>query len=266
MRKTDVTEYVITSDKFNEEFEGYKFALLTDLHANGYGIDLHYINKIIKEQKPDAILIAGDMFNKCDDRNITDTSNFLCALANHYPVFYSLGNHEYKMLLDPERYGMYFPALYRYLMNNGICFLEDETVYLDKGTERIALSGVSIDEVFYNFNHPVMGSGLMEKHLGVADRKMFNLLLAHNPEYFINYAKWGADLTLSGHVHGGIARIGKAGVLSTNGTPFPKYDGNIYMSKSGKKMIVSRGMGTHTVKVRINNRPELVIVKILAKK
>ena len=41
MRKTDVTEYVITSDKFNEEFEGYKFALLTDLHANGYGIDLH---------------------------------------------------------------------------------------------------------------------------------------------------------------------------------------------------------------------------------
>lgn len=94
-------------------------------------------------------------------------------------------------------------------MNNGICFLEDETVYLDKGTERIALSGVSIDEVFYNFNHPVMGSGLMEKHLGVADRKMFNLLLAHNPEYFINYAKWGADLTLSGHVHGGIVRIGK---------------------------------------------------------
>ena len=45
MRKTDVTEYVITSDKFNEEFEGYKFALLTDLHANGYGIDLHYVNK-----------------------------------------------------------------------------------------------------------------------------------------------------------------------------------------------------------------------------
>ena len=288
MRKTDVTEYVITSDKFNEEFEGYKFALLTDLHANGYGIDLHYVNKIIKEQKPDAILIAGDMFNKYDDRNITDTSNFLCALANHYPVFYSLGNHEYKMLLDPERYGMYFPALYRYLMNNGICFLELRrylSIYRNigilhylqvmtsfrvficyKGTERIALSGVSIDEVFYNFNHPVMGSGLMEKHLGVADRKMFNLLLAHNPEYFINYAKWGADLTLSGHVHGGIVRIGKAGVLSTNGTPFPKYDGNIYMSKSGKKMIVSRGMGTHTVKVRINNRPELVIVKILAKK
>ena len=51
MRKTDVTEYVITSDKFNEEFEGYKFALLTDLHANGYGIDLHYVNKIIKDHK-----------------------------------------------------------------------------------------------------------------------------------------------------------------------------------------------------------------------
>lgn len=54
--------------------------MLTDLHANGYGIDLHYVNKIIKEQKPDAILIAGDMFNKYDDRNITDTSNFCVHL------------------------------------------------------------------------------------------------------------------------------------------------------------------------------------------
>lgn len=91
MRKTDVTEYVITSDKFNEEFEGYKFALLTDLHANGYGIDLHYVNKIIKEQEPDAILIAGDMFNKCDDRNITDTSNFLLCTCKPLSCFLFTG-------------------------------------------------------------------------------------------------------------------------------------------------------------------------------
>ena len=265
MKKFRIKKYQIYTNKIRNP-EGIRFVLLADLHGFSYGRDNAGLIEAIRREKPDAVLSAGDMaVRTCPDTLVT-ACKLLKELAQYFPVYYALGNHEYKMLLDPERYGMYFPALYRYLMNNGICFLEDETVYLDKGTERIALSGVSIDEVFYNFNHPVMGSGLMEKHLGVADRKMFNLLLAHNPEYFINYAKWCADLTLSGHVHGGIVRIGKAGVLSTNGTPFPKYDGNIYMSKSGKKMIVSRGMGTHTVKVRINNRPELVIVKILAKK
>ena len=42
---------------------------------------------------------------------------------------------------------------------------------------------------------------------GQADSSVYTVLLAHNPDYFPQYAGWGADLTVSGHVHGGVARV-----------------------------------------------------------
>ena len=43
---------------------------------------------------------------------------------------------------------------------------------------------------------------------------------------------------------------------------FPKYDGGIFdIGKS--KMVVSRGLGTHTLPVRIFNPAELIIIRIV---
>ena len=63
--------------------------------------------------------------------------------------------------------------------------------------------------------------------LGQPSEEYFNILIAHDPDYFPKYADWGADLVLSGHVHGGMVRVpfwGK-GVVSPNVRLFPKYDG-----------------------------------------
>lgn len=267
MKKIDITEYIIETDKFSKDFSGFKFVMLSDLHSNEYKINLHQINRMIKEEKPDAVLIAGDMFNGKVRDDVTEVMNFLTALAKRYQIFYALGNHEYRMKIYPDTYGGRFDSIYGYLADAGVCFLEDETVYIEKESEMLALSGVEIDSVFYKFRPPVMGKGIMDSHLGDADKSKFNLLLAHNPDYFKNYARWGADLTLSGHVHGGIVRIpGIGGIISTTKKILPQYDEGLYETKSGKKMIIGRGLGAHTVKLRINNRPELVIVKILAKK
>ena len=97
MKKFDITEYVIRTDKLCEEFSGYKFVLLSDLHSNSYKINLHEVNKVIHGEKPDAVLIAGDMFNGSIKDDVTDVMNFLIALAKRYQIFYALGNHEYKM-------------------------------------------------------------------------------------------------------------------------------------------------------------------------
>ena len=90
-------------------------------------------------------------------------------------------------------------------------------------------------------------------------------MLAHNPAYFEAYASWGADLTLSGHVHGGIMRLPwLGGVLSTSLTLFPKYDGGEFRLGE-KRMIVSRGLGSHTIPIRIFNPAELVAVELAPK-
>ena len=266
MKNIDFTEYTIETDKLPQEFAGFKFIAMSDLHSNSYGIDLHYVNHLIRKEKPDAVLIAGDMFNGCVRDDPTDVINYLSVLAGHFPVFYALGNHEYRMKLYEDKYGSRFYDIRDYLSDAGVVFLEDETIILDKDDARLALSGVEIDAAFYSKLHnTAMGSGLMDKHLGEADRSMYNVLLAHNPEYFYNYANWGADLTISGHYHGGIIRVpGMGGMISPRFALMPKYDCGMYEHKESL-MLVGRGLGAHTPRLRINNNPELIELKILAK-
>jgi predicted MPP superfamily phosphohydrolase len=89
-----------------------------------------------------------------------------------------------------------------------------------------------------------------------------HILLAHSPNYIDAYSKWGADLVLSGHNHGGIARIpGICGVLSTEAVIFPKYTKGYY-SDGDTKLLVSAGIGGHTIKARFFNPPEILIITL----
>lgn len=265
MKRIDVTRYTIESDKIKNK-KGFKFVLLSDLHSNTYGIDLHHVNRIIASEKPDAVLCAGDMFNRSLKDKPEDVINYLKVLAKHFPVFYGIGNHEYDLMLDVETEGDRYYNIREYLSEAGVNFLEDETVYLDKGEDRIALSGIMIDSAFYKRKGaPKMGSGLVDMHLGQADKELYNLLIAHNPDYFNNYADWGADLVVSGHIHGGIVRVlGLGGLISPRVTLFPKYDGGMYYHVDSV-MMVSRGLGAHTINFRFNNNPEVVVLKIMPK-
>ena len=86
--------------------------------------------------------------------------------------------------------------------------------------------------------------------------------LAHNPIYFDSYAWWGADLTVSGHLHGGIIRIpGIGGIITPQAKLFPRYDAGQF-KKNGKNLVVSRGLGTHTVNIRIFNPAELSVIRL----
>ena len=103
----------------------------------------------------------------------------------------------------------------------------------------------------------------MKKHLKLHKEELFQILLAHNPAYAENYAKWGADVTFCGHNHGGLIRIpGIGSLISPQLTLFPKYDAGKFQI-GDRCVIVSRGLGTHTFHVRIFNRAELLQIKFL---
>ena len=105
----------------------------------------------------------------------------------------------------------------------------------------------------------------MKKTLPEPDRSKCNILIAHNPDYFEEYAKWGADLVLSGHVHGGIMRLPfLGGVIAPSYKLFPKYDGGVFhIGKS--TMLLGRGMGSHTIPFRFFNPGELYEVTLRPK-
>ena len=92
--------------------------------------------------------------------------------------------------------------------------------------------------------------------------EQFNILLAHNPAYFKEYVSWGADLILSGHVHGGVIRIPFfGGVFSPEKIFFPEYDAGLFESRDSI-MVVNRGLGYSKVNLRLFNRPEISFIEL----
>ena len=88
-------------------------------------------------------------------------------------------------------------------------------------------------------------------------------MIGHDPDYFPEYAKWGADLTVSGHVHGGLIILPcLGGLISPMIRFFPKYYKGDY-SMENSHMIVSAGLGLHTLKIRVNNQPDLVTINLV---
>ncbi|MDI9509764.1 MAG: hypothetical protein QM217_08140, partial [Bacillota bacterium] len=82
--------------------------------------------------------------------------------------------------------------------------------------------------------------------------------------YFKSYISWGADLVLSGHIHGGLIRIPFiGGLISPQIKLFPKYDGGLYV-ENDQYMVVSRGLGSHSFMPRILNPPEIILVSLKA--
>ena len=149
------------------------------------------------------------------------------------------------------------------LRKKGVIFLDNESITMDWKGEKLRITGVSIDADYFGFQtKKEMKPEYLPSLLGQCTKKEYQLLIAHNPVYFQNYAEWGADLILSGHLHGGMMRLpGIGGVLSPQAKFFPKFDSGIHEYRNSQ-MIVSRGLGSHSVMPRIFNIPELVYVKL----
>ena len=139
--------------------------------------------------------------------------------------------------------------------------LENERVFLPR--LNLEICGVEIDRTYYKrFKHKQMKGDYLPGLLGRSHQDCFELLLAHNPDYFKEYAAWGADLVLSGHIHGGVVKVPfLGGLISPMMHLFPKYDGGRF-EEGDSSMILGRGLGMHTIPLRFLNPGELVVLHL----
>ena len=253
-----IREYTCISDKLGREG---KFILLSDLHNKSFGEKNIRLLRAIDEQKPDAVLIAGDMYTSSSSADNAGAAGFVSCLAGKYPVYYGMGNHEHKTRLYPEDFGSMYEDYMRRVEKAGTRLLINQRVSLP--VYNIELFGLEIDQTYYQkLAKPSMEKSYLDKLLGKADPGRFNLLIAHNPDYFETYADWGADLTVSGHVHGGLMRLPVfGGVISPRLRLFPRYDGGRF-ERDKKVMILGRGLGSHTLPIRIFKPGELVVIHL----
>ncbi|MDE6214336.1 MAG: metallophosphoesterase [Lachnospiraceae bacterium] len=251
--------YELRSDKIAKPC---RMVLLSDLHNKSFGRDNERLVQKITELSPDAVLVAGDMLTATKGHDFDRALRLMERLAGGYKIYYGMGNHEHRLQLYPDQYPGMYEGYLKGLCAAGIEPLINESTYLPAWN--VAVCGVQIDRCYYKhlLKEP-MESDYLPRILGEASKDAFQVLIAHNPAYFEDYVAWGADLVVSGHVHGGIMRLPVlGGVLSPSLTLFPKYDGGRFTC--GKStMILSRGLGSHTIPLRIFNPGELVVIELL---
>ena len=254
----ETKKYVIYSKKLKRQELNLLF--LSDLHNNEFGTDNEKLIKEIERIKPDAVLIGGDMIVGKGEIDLRVTSHLVRALSSRFPVYYGNGNHEQRMG-GTEKYLETYEQFTEVLHQAGAHYLSDESILLG---EDVVITGCNLEEDYYRhrFTIPKFTEEMIKCHVGTADRSRFQILLLHSPLFFDSSSKWGADLTLSGHFHGGTIRLPFLGGVMTPQYQFflPACAGRF--DREDKTLIVSPGLGTHSINIRFNNRPQLIWVQI----
>ena len=256
-----VVEETFQLEKISKDF---RFVLLSDLHNKVYGKKNEKVIEEIRKTNPDFIVIAGDLITSHVHEETTTAVELLNELVKICPVYYGMGNHETKMRVRPDEFGDKYEKYMTEVAQTKTKILRNEGIMLPK--YHVKITGLELERYYFSkFKKRELSQEKLEEYLGKADNEYCNLLIAHHPDYFEDYVKWGADLVLSGHVHGGIMRLPVlGGVISPSYELFPKYDGGIF--KSGKAiMLLGRGMGAHTIPLRFFNPAELYVVNCLHK-
>ena len=336
-----VRRYPVRSDRIRRAFRA---VLIADLHEKDYGNNNEKLIRRIRELEPDLILVGGDLLvsgiftNRVrrqlgikhmyegegmtpppveDNDWMKNSIPFTEALTQIAPAYFVEGNHELR--LHYNACSEYERAFDKALRNTGIHILDNKAVpVVIKGEDTgITLQGLNLPITYYEkFKRNILKREVVEKLIGRPDPKRFTVLLTHSPVYFDTYALWGADLSLCGHVHGGLMRLPFiGGVMGTGPNLFPKYSGGLYEAevkagdertgggtgretgegtrggtgggthegthersdkrtgegtreRSGKrtgtrearKMIVTCGLGAHTLPIRIFNPGEITVL------
>lgn len=255
-RQLVTDNYTVRVRDLPESFNGKKVLHLSDLHKKRYGDGFNNLINSCAFCKPDLIVFTGDLFSR-DEENLSPKVVLMQRLVKIAPVYYIPGNHEADV---PEK----AYALMLRLKREGVHVLVNRMERFYIGESYVNIYGAAFGMRFYkNQNGGYSGlapitQSVLEDQLGTAARGECNILLAHTPLAFEEYAEWGADLTFSGHIHGGVIRLPHiGGLLSPERKFFPKYSKGVY-EKDGAKMVVSAGLG----KFRLMNPAQIVLVTL----
>jgi predicted MPP superfamily phosphohydrolase len=233
-------------------------AVIADLHAGGPNVGRARIAEIVAETNAlgcDLVVLLGDFF--ATHRFVTEVvppevwAGELGQLRAPLGVFAILGNHDWWHDVQGVR---------RALTNAGIPVLENDAVLLGDAPSRFWLVGLG-DQLAYPLGHGrFRGIDDLPAALARANTDDPVILLAHEPDIFTTVPERVA-LTLCGHTHGGQIRVPlvwPAFVPSEYGARFAY--GHIV--EQGRHLIVSGGIGTSIIPMRVGVPPEILRVEL----
>jgi predicted MPP superfamily phosphohydrolase len=235
---TRITRTTIKLANLPVAWRGRKAALISDVHL-GHVRNGNFLRRMVSkilDESPDAIFIAGDLY----DGTAIDAARAaepLSKLNAPHGVYFVAGNHE--QFGDDSKYLQAVKAAGVRVLNN----------------EKVEADGLQIVGVPYNnaTRGEHLASALKSVHL---DRERASVLLVHAPDHPEVAEAAGVSLQLSGHTH-----LGQF-------IPWSWFARKIYrqfvygLSRIGKMQVfTSSGAGTWGPPLRLGSNPEIVVMQ-----
>jgi uncharacterized protein len=240
----EVTHRHVRLARLPKAFEGFRIAQLSDFHISPF-MSADQILRCVtmaNQLKADLMVLTGDYLS-WDPAAQDEVVQTIAGLRAPYGIFGCLGNHETITQTEQSITGL-FAA-------HGIRILRQERAPIRLGGD--ALNLIGIDD-----SQPSLD---VIAHLVMPDT--VNILLIHEqePDGFDQAVKFGIDLTLAGHTHGGqlsLEFLHRGLCLSRLISPYTSG----WYEKSGGQLYVNRGIGTTILPIRLGARPEITILEL----
>ena len=255
----ETDEATFTSGALPAGFDGCRIVQLSDLHGKYFGKDNERLYRAVKAAQPEYIFVTGDLVDRKTENPTVYAGEVGAALSAIAPTYYVTGNHEWghgtKVVEEIKRT----------LRESGVTVLSNEFVPLTRNGDSIVLAGIDDPNGYADQETPQELA--QEVYAKYGDP--FWLLLAHRNNNFTGYScRLGADLTFSGHAHGGIWRLPFTdGLVDTNLHLLPSFTSGFYHCTDedceGAEVFVSRGLGNSPKwAFRLFNRPQVAVITL----
>ena len=175
-----------------EVFKGFKIVQISDLHIGQLmtGPMLKEIVDRVNSLKPDLIAITGDLVDGSTHKLLNEVAS-IKDLKAEKGVYFVTGNHEYYSGVEDWTFE---------IEKMGIKVLNNENVIIKQKDDFFYLSGVTDHEAKrFGKEH----AADFKTALSGLKKNKTKILLAHQPIAVREASKYGADLVLAGHTHGG---------------------------------------------------------------
>lgn len=238
-RRVEITTIPIATPKIPPGVPPIRIVHLSDFHSPSNNALQDRLPRLVREQKPDLIVFTGDAVNTRE--GVGRVRRTMAELARIAPTYAVRGNRDLGEFASDDLFG------------TGATEMRGGAVAHPVRGASLVLAGASFTRDWVR----------VRRTLRAQPDTAFVIYLAHSPDGIGDISRWGADLYLAGHTHGGQVALPFYGAVWTASRHGKRFERGLHRER-GTWLYINRGIGMEAVlpKVRFLARPEITVIEL----